>query len=146
MSAENFNDQNQSEDKINPEVHRELEQEVDTKENQASEAENKNLDNKENISPKTTMAFVAYIFFVIPLLTDDKDDAFVKYHVKQSLGLLIAWIVVSVFTMVPVIGWFFGPILGLILVILWIIGVLNALQGEKKPLPLIGKHSEKLNF
>jgi len=95
---------------------------------------------------KTGMAFVAYIFFLIPLLTEAKDDEFVKYHVKQSLALLLAWIVVSVFSMVPLIGWVFGPILAIILVVFWFLGVINALSGEKKRLPLIGEYAEKINF
>lgn len=109
---------------------------VESKKDQTTNSINKNI----------TMAFLAYIFFAIPLLTNSKDDIFVKYHVKQSLGLLIAWIVVSVFTMVPLVGWVFGPILGLVLFIFWILGVINALTGVQKPLPLIGQHAEKLNF
>jgi len=97
-------------------------------------------------SKNTTMAFVAYIFFVIPLLTDSKNDLFVKYHVKQSLGLLIAWIAISIFSIVPIIGWVFGPILAIAVLVLWVLGVLNALQGEQKPLPLIGEYAEKLNI
>ena len=98
-------------------------------------------------SPKnTTMAFVAYIFFVIPLLTDSKNDLFVKYHVKQSLGLLIAWIAISIFSIVPIVGWVFGPILAIAVLVLWFLGVLNALQGDQKPLPLIGEYAEKLNI
>jgi len=92
------------------------------------------------------MAFVAYIFFVIPLLTDSKNDPFVKYHVKQSLGLLIAWIAISIFSIVPLIGWVFGPILAIAVLVLWVLGVMNALQGEQKPLPLIGEYAEKLNI
>ncbi|MBP6855591.1 MAG: hypothetical protein KBC26_01280 [Candidatus Pacebacteria bacterium] len=40
--------------------------------------EHKSEEHKKNIA----MAIVAYILFFIPLLTDAKNDPFVKYHVK----------------------------------------------------------------
>ncbi|NIR47464.1 hypothetical protein GWO43_04305, partial [candidate division KSB1 bacterium] len=43
----------------------------------------------------TAMAIIAYIIFFVPLLTDARDDPFVKYHVKQGLVLFLSWVVVS---------------------------------------------------
>ncbi|GAF91940.1 unnamed protein product, partial [marine sediment metagenome] len=42
----------------------------------------------------TGMAIVAYILFFIPLLTDAKNDPFVKYHVKQGLSLFLVAVVI----------------------------------------------------
>jgi uncharacterized membrane protein len=42
------------------------------------------------------MAIVAYILFFVPLLTESKNDPFVKYHVKQALGLFICGVIVFV--------------------------------------------------
>ena len=42
------------------------------------------------------MAIVAYILFFVPLLTDDKNDPFVRYHVRQGLAFLIAAIIVGI--------------------------------------------------
>ncbi len=50
-----------------------------------------NEETKEN-QPKeknTAMAAVAYLIFFLPLLTDAKNDQFVKYHVKQGLVFFI---------------------------------------------------------
>ncbi|HMB65251.1 MAG TPA: DUF4870 domain-containing protein, partial [Patescibacteria group bacterium] len=97
----------------------------------------------------TGMAIVAYIIFFIPLLTDAKDDKFVKYHVRQGLMIFIAWIALSILGMIiyiPFISWFIMTILRLAVLILMIIGIMNAAQGEKKPLPLIGKWGEKINI
>ncbi len=94
----------------------------------------------------TGMAVLAYIIFFVPLLTDAKDDPYVKYHVKQGLVLFIAWVLTGVFNMVPVIGWMLAPIVYLVLLVLLIMGILNAVNGAKKPLPLIGQFADKINL
>lgn len=86
----------------------------------------------------TGMAIVAYIAFFIPLLTEDKNDPFVKFHVKQGLTLFVAWIAVSFVSMIPFIGWTLSPILSLAMLALMGIGIYRGYKGEQKPLPLIG--------
>jgi len=95
----------------------------------------------------TTMAIVAYILFFVPLLTEAKNDPFVKYHVKQGLSLFICGVAVSFLS--GILSWFFRWISSLLsfgVFILFIIGVINASKGEEKPLPLIGKFAEKLKI
>lgn len=93
----------------------------------------------------TGMAIVAYILFFVPLLTESKNDPFVMFHVKQGLVLLLAWIVVSIASYIPVVN-FFTWIAYLFLLALWVIGILNAINGEKKELPLIGKYASRINL
>lgn len=84
----------------------------------------------------TGMAVVAYILFFIPLLTDSKNDPFVKYHVKQGLVLFIAFIFSN---LIPVIG-------PTICFVFLIIGIMNALNGVEKQLPFIGQFADKFKF
>lgn len=89
-------------------------------------------------SQDTGMAILAYFIFFLPLILAPK-STFAKYHANQSLVLLIAWVVVMVVVaIVPVIGWILSPLAGLFVLILWIMGIINAAQGVMKPLPLIG--------
>lgn len=81
------------------------------------------------------------ILVLIPLLTDAKNDAFVKYHIKQGLVLLIFWIVASFIFWLPVIG----QLLWLGVVILVILGIINVVNGKQQPLPLIGQFADKIN-
>lgn len=108
-----------------------------------------NEETKEN-QPKeknTAMAAVAYLIFFLPLLTDAKDDQFVKYHVKQGLIFFISAVVVWIFgTFIPIIGWILIWPLNILLFLIWIFGILHAVKGEEKPLPLIGKFAEKFNL
>jgi len=93
----------------------------------------------------TGMAIVAYILFFVPLLTESKNDPFVMFHVKQGLVLLIAWVAVAILGMIPVLNLLALP-LNLVLFVLWIMGILNAVNGEKKELPVIGQYASKINL
>ncbi|MEK7152165.1 MAG: DUF4870 domain-containing protein [Patescibacteria group bacterium] len=100
----------------------------------------------------TMMAIVAYILFFIPLLTDAKNDPFVKYHVKQGFVLFIAYIIVMVVSrMLYGFGFGFGfiglsSLLNVALLVLLVMGIMHAINGEQKPLPLIGQFADKIKF
>jgi len=99
---------------------------------------------KTNKKLNTGMAIIAYIIFFVPLITDDKDDPFVKFHVKQSLMLVVTYVGLMATAIIPIIGWaiaFFG---GLGIFVLWIIGIINAANGEKKELPILGQYAEQI--
>lgn len=88
----------------------------------------------------TTMAIVAYILFFVPLLTDSKNDSFVKFHVKQSILLVLVSVLNMVLgTIIPFIWLFVGPIISLGILVLLIIGIINAANGKEEPLPVIGQ-------
>lgn len=92
------------------------------------------------------MAILAYIIFFIPLLTEAKDSPYVKFHVKQGLMVLLSSIAVSVIgSIIPFLGWFLIlPIGSLIVLVIWVMGIINALNGEEKQVPLVGKYADQL--
>jgi uncharacterized membrane protein len=95
----------------------------------------------------TTMAAIAYIIFFVPLLTDAKDDPFVKFHVKQGLLLVILGFALSIVNTIlyriPLVGWLVALALGIGLFALWVIGIMNALNGKQEPVPLVGQYAEQ---
>jgi uncharacterized membrane protein len=93
-----------------------------------------------------TMAIVAYIVFFIPLLTEAKNDEFVKYHVKQGMVLFVAWFAAAIVGAIPFFGWILAQWLMLAVLILLVIGIMNAYNGKKKPLPLIGKYADSFKI
>lgn len=105
----------------------------------------KNIGNKKG-EKNVAMAFIAYILFFVPLLTDSKNDPFVKFHIKQGLILFIFWVASCIIGEIPVIGWTLFPFLSIIGLILFIFGIINALNSEKKELPVIGKYARHFNF
>lgn len=99
---------------------------------------------KEDIDKNKGMAIVAYILFFVPLLTEAKDSPFVKFHVKQAIVLIISSIVVSILgTIIPIIGWILAPIISLVLFVFWIMGIMNAVNGEAKQVPVVGKYADQ---
>lgn len=96
---------------------------------------------------KNMIALLSYlgILVIVPLLTA-KNDPFVKYHVKQGLTLLIAWIAISFVAWIPILGWLVGALGWLVCIVLTIIGIINVIQGKEKQLPLIGQFAERFKI
>ncbi len=93
------------------------------------------------------MAIVAYIIFFIPLLTESKNNPFVKFHVKQGLVLFISGVIVGIInSILPWRLWIISRLFNLGLLVLMVIGIMNASKGEQKPLPVIGKFGEQFKF
>jgi len=90
------------------------------------------------------MAVFAYIgiLFLIPLLAA-KESPFARYHANQGLVLFLfeiaAGIVMSILGWIPVLGTIINIVLWLVIVALCIIGIINAVNGKCKDLPVIGK-------
>ncbi len=83
-----------------------------------------------------TMAVLAYFIFFLPLIAA-KDSKLAMFHANQSLVLLLAWVGSWVVGMIPFVG-ILSMFIGLGIFVLWILGVVQAAQGQMKPLPLIG--------
>lgn len=95
-------------------------------------------------------AFLAYLLSIIGfliVLLAKKKNKFAMYHAKQSLVLFIVYMigwVVLVF--IPFLGWSLLPIWWVLMVVMTIIGIINALTGKTKPLPIIGKYAKKIKL
>ena len=84
------------------------------------------------------MALLAYLgfLFLIPLLAAP-NSSFARYHANQGLVLFILEAITSVISFIPF-GWIISGILGIFGLVLTIIGIVNAANGQAKQLPLIG--------
>lgn len=109
-------------------------------------------------------AVLAYLLgiigFLIVLLAK-KDNKFAMYHAKQSLVLIIAALIIfipgsiitAIIGIIPVIGWIIALVLSLVMMVIGlcflvfvVLGIINAINLQMKPLPVIGKFAEKFNF
>jgi uncharacterized membrane protein len=103
-----------------------------------------------------TMSVIAYFMFFVPLLAGThKTSEAVRFHTNQGTVLFIAASIYGVVYAIlagalgAVLMWkapgvaaflialLSIPYLGFL--VLWIIGIVNAVQGRQQPLPLIGK-------
>ena len=95
----------------------------------------------------TLMAVLAYlgILVVIPFLMA-KDDAFVKYHIRQGLVLVVIEIAVWVLSAM---SWQLWPLLQIVnlgALILAIIGIVNVINHKETELPLVGSFAKHINI
>lgn len=96
---------------------------------------------------KILMAVLAYlsILIIIPFLMA-REDAFVKHHLKQGLVLFALWIIVWVADQMI---WSLYAVFGLLqfgIFVLAIIGIVNAIQGNMKEVPLVGQFGKSFNI
>ena len=97
------------------------------------------------------LAYVTIIPAIIFLIVAPfNQNRVVRFHSWQSIFLAIAWIVVDVALAVmgrlPFIGWttwFLMPLVGLAFLILWIIVLINAFNGKRFKVPIVGDLAEK---
>ncbi|KUG12271.1 import component protein [Elizabethkingia sp. HvH-WGS333] len=95
-----------------------------------------------------TLSVISYITFIGWIISfvmgKDNANSLLKYHLRQSLGLVIFSIVLSIALQIimSISGLYILGYLGLINFALMIIGIINAANETEKPLPLIGKMFE----
>lgn len=104
----------------------------------------------QEIENEKICTILMYIFPIgqIWYLADEsmKKSMLAKFHLKQSLVLIIAYVALHIiFAIIPFL-WLIGWILILALFVLWIFGLIFAIQGEKKDIPVIGKFANKFTF
>jgi uncharacterized membrane protein len=109
---------------------------VENEENRDLITEVKNEDAEQNM----VMGILAYILFLIPILAA-RNSKFAMYHANQGLVLFLTALLVNVVGgIIPLLGWFvILPLGNLCVLILAIIGIINAAQKQVKPLPVLGK-------
>jgi uncharacterized membrane protein len=88
-----------------------------------------------NTTEDKTIAIVSYITFIgwiiALVLQSNQKTALGAFHLRQALGLYVTGMILW---WIPVIGW----ILNIVVFVFWFIGLINAIQGETKPVPIVG--------
>lgn len=97
------------------------------------------------------LAYVTIIPAIVFLVMEPYNrNRFIRFHSFQSIFFVVAWtvlwIALSIVGMIPVLGWatlIIWPLVGLGGLIVWIILLLKAYQGQMFKLPIIGDMAEK---
>ncbi|MGM0787321.1 MAG: DUF4870 domain-containing protein [Thermodesulfobacteriota bacterium] len=94
----------------------------------------------ENI--EALLCYVLGFLTGIVFLLFEKENMFVRFHAMQSLVVFLSLFVVSlIIGWIPIIG-LLSPLIFLLSVILWILLMFKAFQGEKYKLPWAGDFAE----
>ena len=86
-----------------------------------------------------TVAIVAYLtligFLVAIIIHSNKKTKLGAFHLRQTLGLLLT----SLVCIIPLLNLILIPIV----LVLWIFGLIAAINGQMKPMPVVGPLYQK---
>ncbi len=102
---------------------------------------------EEYIKKGRALAWLSYfgLLLIIPAVIQ-RNNPYTVYHVKQGMGLLIVNVIMAFVCLFMNTSSVVCQIISAILLVINVIGILNAILGKVKPLPLIGFIGEFLNF
>ncbi len=99
------------------------------------------------------LSYMTLVGWVVALVMhQSQKTALGAYHLRQSLLLflviLFAYAAILFVAVVPLLGWLIGilaiPVVGLGSLILWAMGLIAAVNGEQKPIPVLGEKAQEV--
>ncbi len=97
------------------------------------------------------LAYITIIPAIVFLMVEPFNrNPYVRFHSWQSIFMAIAWLVIDVGLIIvrriPGV-WFFtlflGPMVGIFFFVLWLVVLINAFNGKRFKVPIIGDFAEK---
>ena len=102
-----------------------------------------------------TIAIVSYMtwigWIIAYVMHGNNKTQIGAYHLRQTLLLHILWVITWIIRwfllFIPVIGWmlfWLSWVIFIGLLVLWIVGLIAAINGEEKPIPVLGPWAQQL--
>jgi len=94
----------------------------------------------QTVNEGKTIAIISYITFIGTIIAfimnNEKKNSFALFHIRQMVGLIFLQIISALVSnfMSGTLGW----IIWIFTFVLWILGLIGAVQGEEKKVPLLG--------
>ncbi len=95
------------------------------------------------MNKKTTdiVAYITWIGLIIAIVAGDMNAS--KFHINQAMVIWLGALCVSIAStvislIIPVLGGIVGSLGGVAVLVFAILGLVSAVNGEEKPLPVIG--------
>ncbi len=83
------------------------------------------------------IAYVTIIGLIIAFVQNQEEKSeYVNFHVRQMIGLVLIGFAVG---WIPIVGW----IVAIGAVVFWIMGIMGAMNGERKAVPLVGEYFQE---
>jgi len=94
-----------------------------------------------------TVAIVSYLtligFLVAVIIHSNKKTKLGAFHLRQMLGFIITSFAVIILLIIPIIGWILIPVFYICMLVLWVMGLIAAINGQMKPMPVVGPMYQK---
>ena len=98
-----------------------------------------------------TIAILSYLtligLIIAIILNTNKKTKLGAYHLRQTLGFFLTCVAAGfcqfILALIPFLGWLCILALWLALVVLWFMGLIAAINGELKPMPIVGPYYQQ---
>lgn len=88
------------------------------------------------------IAIISYITFIgliiAFVMNNEKKESFATFHIRQSLGIALTGLALSVINIIPILGWIISVVGFFVLLYMNIVGLLNAINSKEKVVPILG--------
>ena len=102
--------------------------------------------NNQTVQDGKMIAIISYITVIGTLIAfimnQNKQNPFASFHIRQAIGIFLVGLVVNFIQRYTDFGTI-DIILAIGVFILWIIGLISAIQGEEKTVPLLGEQFQE---
>ncbi|WP_347372654.1 hypothetical protein [Aequorivita sp. Q41] len=89
------------------------------------------------------ISYFSLIGWIIALiLNNGNKTALGSFHIRQALGIMCVGVLLTMlasFVSIPLLSW----IVWAGVVVLWILGIISAIQAEMKPVPVLGEQFQE---
>ncbi len=108
------------------------------------------VDTNRNLVAALSYFPVFAIFLSIVILLVEKDDKFIRFHALQSLIISAGYYILNILIniifwggILALIGTVLGPLLAILVFVIWVVSMIKAYQGQVMKWPLVGEFAEK---
>jgi uncharacterized membrane protein len=100
-----------------------------------------------SVTEDKTVAILSYLtligFIAAVFIHQNNKTQLGAFHLRQVLGMVVTAAAGAVCGVVPILGWIVWFFVCLVLFVFWVLGLLAAVKGEMRPVPLLGDHYQK---
>ena len=89
------------------------------------------------------ISYFTFFGWIIAYLLHNPKSENGSFHLRQSLGINILFIVSGIVMIVPILGWIAGIAGYLLGALLWLLGLIYAIDGDSKTVPVVGKYFQE---
>lgn len=102
---------------------------------------------QKTISWVSYLTLIGWIIALISYNGSPDKSSLARFHLRQSFGIMVTWFafycaVWMLLFIVPFL-FFLLPVVWIGIIIFWILGLIAAVNGEEKPVPLLGGFYQK---
>jgi uncharacterized membrane protein len=99
------------------------------------------------IAEDKTVAILAYVtilgFIAAIFMHQNHKTELGAFHLRQVLGMVVTGIAGGLIGIVPILGWIVWFLMLAVMFVLWLLGIISAVRGEMRPVPLLGEHYQR---